>query len=330
MRNFLCICLCATIKGYRGMQSQRLPYNVTQEVELHMLEAEKKDLKNKLLFILWERQEAKRNPKLREELRALELKTQSEYQKNQVLQEQLAQYKEELRVWETQFITSLPMNQPFGISILSLYSSNQNLKREIRQLYDGDLNNFQLLETKARNMRMSNNNLESEINRLSHYLFDFTRANEALSSEIRNTEAKIKSVKDHLRRKQNSASSTRNVPYNPVQGHTATNEENSDDVGLQLPSKEPDSKDNREFLRNNKDSTCSVCFEELNNSANGLIVVTPCGHRFHRNCIEKWIADRTPKICPICRQLINSHSLKLQTDWDNTKQLYSCFHVNLT
>ncbi len=281
------------------------------------------------MFILWERQEANRNPKLKEELRALELKSQSEYQKNQVLQAQLAQYKEELRVWETRLITYLQMNQPLGISIQSLYSLNQNLKHEIRQLYDGDLNNFQLLETKARNMRMSNNNLESEINRLSHYLFDFTRANEALSSEIRYTKAKIKGVEDHLRRKQSSASSTRNVPYNPVQGHTATNEENSDDANLQLPWSQPDElHNNREFLKNNKDSQCAVCLEELNNSENGLIVVTRCGHRFHKKCIENVLHHQ--KMCPRCRMPIDNQSLTFQTHWDNTKKLYSCFHVNLT
>ena len=320
--------LCTTIKAYRGMQSQRLPYNVTREVdELHRLEAEKKDLENKRLFILWERQEANRNPKLREELRVLELKSQSEYQKNQVLQAQLAQYKEELRVWETRLITYLQMNQPLGVSIQSLYSSNQNLKHEIRQLYDGDLNNFQLLETKARNMRMSNNNLESEINRLSHYLFDFTRANEALSSEIRYTKAKIKGVEDHLRRKQSSASSTRNVPYNPVQVHTTT-----DDQNLQLPQDQPDAEHNvrnRDFIKNNKNSKCSVCMDELNDSReNGLIVVTPCGHRFHRTCILKVL--RVQNRCPDCRNQIDSQSLTLQTNWDNTKKLYSCFHVKLT
>jgi len=313
------------------MSSQSNRYNVTGENdELQRLEAEKKHLLNMRLFALWKLQESKRNPKLIENLRQLEAESRIAYQKHQELQAELAVSKEELNNLERQLQTYVLRNGQLRINIASSYSSNQTLKNEIAKIYDGDLNDFQRLENETRNVRMSNNNLESKINEVSQYLLNCTSANEALSSEIQVIKSKIKAVENHLRNKLISASSTRNVPYNPVQGHTATNKENSDDVKLQLPWKEPDSNKNREFLRDNKDSKCIVCSEKLTNLEEGLILVTPCGHRFHRICIEKWITNFNQKTCPTCRKPINSQSLTLQTDWDNTKKLYSCFHVNLT
>jgi hypothetical protein len=305
-------------------------YNVTGENELQRLEAEKKHLLDMRLFALWKLQEEKRNPDLKAKLRQLEAESRIAYQKHQELQAELAACEEELKKCETQLERHVIINRSLGSDIESLYSSNQILQNEIKKIYNGDLRDFQGLENETRNIRMSNKNLEAQINIVSQYLLECKSANEALSSAIRDNKSRIKAVHDYFQSEPISASSTRNVPYNPVQGHTATNEENSDDVTLQLPWREPDSNFNRDFLRDNKDSECIVCSKNLTNLKQGLIVVTPCGHRFHQKCIEKWITNFDQKTCPICRKPIKSQSLTFQTDWDNTKKLYSCFNVNLT
>jgi len=282
------------------------------------------------LFALWKLQEAKISQDLKAKLHQLEFKCRIVYQKHLELQAQLTASREELKNWEKKFAMNVQTDVPLGIDIQNLNLSNQTLKNEIQKIYNGDLNDFQHLENETRNMRMSNNDLESHINKLNQYLLNCTSANKALSAEIQDKNSKIRAVQDHLRRKQSLASSTRSVPYNPIQGHTVTNEENFDDANLQLPWSQPDDLDNRGFLRDHKDSKCVVCSEELTNLEQGLIVVTPCGHRFHEICIEDWIELGTQKVCPQCRTPIDSQSLTLQTNWDNTKKLYSCFHVNLT
>lgn len=47
------------------------------------------------------------------------------------------------------------------------------------------------------------------------------------------------------------------------------------------------------------DEDCSVCYLDLSNHQNGGQVQLACGHRFHKNCLEKWF-QRTPN-CPMCR-----------------------------
>jgi hypothetical protein len=276
--------------------------------ESQKLEVENEHLLKMRLFALWEAQEAKRNPKLREELKSLEEKSQSEYKKNQVLQADLDKLKKKLSLWENQLIHHVKINIPSGISIQNLYLSNESLKNEIRQLYDGKLDNFQLLETKARNMRMSNNNLESEIKNVSLHLFNYIKANEALSSEIQETNVKIKGIQDFLQNKL---------------------------LELQLPwAQATYSQSNRDFLKGNKESKCDVCFDKLNDSTHaGLIVVTPCGHRFHEHCIIGFINSQFSRgispLCPSCKDPISEEGLVYQNEWNNMKPLNSCFHLKI-
>mmetsp|Transcript_24808 Transcript_24808/g.43685 ORF Transcript_24808/g.43685 Transcript_24808/m.43685 type:complete len:153 (+) Transcript_24808:29-487(+) len=44
---------------------------------------------------------------------------------------------------------------------------------------------------------------------------------------------------------------------------------------------------------------CSICMER---SAEGLIL--PCGHIFHRQCVERWLKNRTN--CPNCRREVRA------------------------
>lgn len=44
---------------------------------------------------------------------------------------------------------------------------------------------------------------------------------------------------------------------------------------------------------------CIICLEPLNNNITKL----SCGHKYHFDCISKWINKKNDliKICPICR-----------------------------
>jgi hypothetical protein len=52
-----------------------------------------------------------------------------------------------------------------------------------------------------------------------------------------------------------------------------------------------------------KVTDCGICFEEKNYNIEGddplRIVVLPCGHTFHKSCVNPWIATRPE--CPTCR-----------------------------
>lgn len=61
-------------------------------------------------------------------------------------------------------------------------------------------------------------------------------------------------------------------------------------------------KDTPEHIRK---ENCPICFIELEikpdstNSANKKIMMTPCHHYFHTECLQRWM--RTNLICPLCR-----------------------------
>ncbi len=49
--------------------------------------------------------------------------------------------------------------------------------------------------------------------------------------------------------------------------------------------------------KNLKNETCSICKELY--TENEEIVLLGCNHKFHYNCINKWINDNIS--CPLCR-----------------------------
>lgn len=49
------------------------------------------------------------------------------------------------------------------------------------------------------------------------------------------------------------------------------------------------------FLLRDED-VCPVCFEEFSVT---LRSTKPCGHLFHKDCLQKWLSDHTT--CPSCR-----------------------------
>ena len=53
---------------------------------------------------------------------------------------------------------------------------------------------------------------------------------------------------------------------------------------------------------------CPTCFEPLTSGSTNHTVTTPCGHLFHINCVQGWIA-RGNQTCPHCRSDISNDKL---------------------
>lgn len=45
---------------------------------------------------------------------------------------------------------------------------------------------------------------------------------------------------------------------------------------------------------------CAICLSCLRRAAH---VCLPCGHRFHAECVAKWLSRPSPPTCPVCRRL---------------------------
>ncbi|KAG5232239.1 hypothetical protein OIU76_004916 [Salix suchowensis] len=52
-----------------------------------------------------------------------------------------------------------------------------------------------------------------------------------------------------------------------------------------------------EIGEDNKDGECVICLEEWESGA--IVRKMPCKHRFHGNCVEKWL--KIHGNCPVCR-----------------------------
>jgi hypothetical protein len=51
-----------------------------------------------------------------------------------------------------------------------------------------------------------------------------------------------------------------------------------------------------------EDNSCSICFDTMSN--NGPLRTTPCGHKFHSECLNTWL--RTKNTCPLCRAQVQA------------------------
>jgi hypothetical protein len=55
--------------------------------------------------------------------------------------------------------------------------------------------------------------------------------------------------------------------------------------------------------KNKKETNnCSICFDTMSN--NGPLRTTPCGHKFHSECLNTWL--RTKNTCPLCRTQVQA------------------------
>ena len=51
-------------------------------------------------------------------------------------------------------------------------------------------------------------------------------------------------------------------------------------------------------------TTCVICMDEFDKEDSNTICEMPCGHIFHKSCIEKWLSESDAS-CPICKYRIN-------------------------
>ena len=56
---------------------------------------------------------------------------------------------------------------------------------------------------------------------------------------------------------------------------------------------------------------CSICIDSLY-TVNTDVSVTPCGHLFHKTCLESWMQNK--RQCPNCKNAIRKNSKKWQED----------------
>ena len=61
-------------------------------------------------------------------------------------------------------------------------------------------------------------------------------------------------------------------------------------------------------MHSRKMQNCPTCFEPLTSGSTNHTVTTPCGHLFHINCVQGWIA-RGNQTCPQCRSYISNNKL---------------------
>lgn len=66
------------------------------------------------------------------------------------------------------------------------------------------------------------------------------------------------------------------------------------------------------FEINPKTDDCAICLDTLEVDGNSDWVILPCGHEFHRECINH--ALNSNGLCPICRKIINKdiHDKKMK------------------
>ena len=63
-------------------------------------------------------------------------------------------------------------------------------------------------------------------------------------------------------------------------------------------------------------STCAICFDDYESGA--VLRVLPCGHRFHRQCVDKWLlhpweGQLRSLACPLCNHALRPHSGERRT-----------------
>lgn len=88
--------------------------------------------------------------------------------------------------------------------------------------------------------------------------------------------------------------------------------------------------ENIKNIENNNEDICAICMD--NNSA-GKLTTTRCGHKFHVNCILRWLIGEIQDNCPYCRQDLygfifninnNLDELTNQLNGNNNRYLNDC------
>jgi hypothetical protein len=54
------------------------------------------------------------------------------------------------------------------------------------------------------------------------------------------------------------------------------------------------------------DNECTICLEDNDK----LDLILPCMHKFHKECIQKWVDSSNNKHCPLCRNPFDINLIK--------------------
>ncbi len=78
--------------------------------------------------------------------------------------------------------------------------------------------------------------------------------------------------------------------------------------------------------KDNETVNCSICFDDLNNNPDNLILCTYCKNVFHESCINKAWAKRID-YCPLCRKSITKYFLNYsKIRYNLLKDVYEGYH----
>jgi hypothetical protein len=69
-----------------------------------------------------------------------------------------------------------------------------------------------------------------------------------------------------------------------------------------------------ELHNGSQETSCAVCLSEFDDD--DVLRRLPCGHNFHRSCIDKWL--KRNKVCPLCLQDIEAVQAP-KNKWGNAK-----------
>ena len=60
---------------------------------------------------------------------------------------------------------------------------------------------------------------------------------------------------------------------------------------------------------NSNNSVCAICLSELNNTNIALRIINKCNHRFHNDCILKWLNEKMS--CPLCLSILKNNNIDI-------------------
>lgn len=161
------------------------------------------------------------------------------------------------------------------------------------------------------NIRRFYTNILEEINLFSPITYHVRQENLRVAEDlIRENRNLIRNAEQVINRTNNSIISQRvnNVGRPSIRFNTTNFNNTSNERQIQLSIKDLNEKTTLEVYQreeNEEEHNCAICITPLEN--NNIVRKLSCNHKFHHNCIDKWLEDKHK--CPICRYNINNYIL---------------------